>query len=660
MTIEVLNTGTELMLGNTLNTHGAWLGRELFKRGWRVARQTTVPDGAVIVDALRECCGRAEVVIVTGGLGPTSDDITREATAEVLGLELIEDAAALRVIQEFFAKRGRPMAAANRKQALVPAGAEMLPNPNGTAPGVYVPPRLNERMNCAVFLLPGPPGEMRPMFEAEVVSRLRKMGCLTKPPEQLELKFAGIGESDFHQGVDDRLARVDGLEYGYCARVGEVDLRLIGPPEAVHEGRRIALESFAANLVSDDGSSLEEVVVGRLKRRGWRLATAESCTGGLIAHRITNVPGASAVFTHGFVTYANEAKVDLLGVLSEDLAAHGAVSEVVARQMAEGALRVSAADVAVAVTGIAGPDGGSAEKPVGTVFLALAVQGAATWVERQFHPRSREDFKQAVSQAALAMVAERSAFGELRAGFARPPSRSLSSRIPQSPVPPPGSPPPTLVFHPFDRDSTIDSTHGSLPHWHQAGATHFVTFRLHDSLPAAVVARWLRERKEWLALRGESPDRPGWYERLSPDDRREYSRSFGRTFEQEIDKGAGSCLLRKPANARIMADTLAFFDGRHYALGDYVIMPNHVHLLVVPAAGHRLQEIVRSWKSFSAKEINKQEDRSGQVWQHESFDHVVRHRRQLERIRNYIAENPSKAGLHEGDYWLRVAAWGEE
>lgn len=406
MNIEILNTGTELLLGNTLNTHGAWLGRELFKLGLRVSRQVTVPDGAAIAEALRESCGRAEVVIVTGGLGPTSDDLTREALAEVLGVELVEDPAALRAVAGYFAKRGRVMAPSNRKQALVPAGGGLLPNPNGTAPGVHVPAGVGGKFRCAVFLLPGPPREMQPMFAAEVVPRLGKAAGLTEVPRQLELKFTGIGESDFHHGVDERLARVAGLEYGYCARVGEVDLRLIGAPEVVDEGRRIALESFAERLVSEDGSSLEQVLVRRLRGRGWKLATAESCTGGLIAHRITNVAGASEVFTHGFVTYADEAKIQLLGVSAGDLAAHGAVSGEVARQMADGALRASGADLAVAVTGIAGPGGGSAEKPVGTVFLAVALKHGPTRVERQFHPRSREDFKQVVSQSALGLAWE--------------------------------------------------------------------------------------------------------------------------------------------------------------------------------------------------------------------------------------------------------------
>ena len=410
MRIEILNTGTELLLGNTLNTHGAWIGRELFKLGLRAARQTTVPDGDAIREALTEAIGRADALIVTGGLGPTSDDLTREITAEVLNLELIPDADARRSLEAFFAVRGRPMAQANLKQVLTLPGAEVLPNPNGTAPGVYVPPGLDGRSNGAIFLLPGPPRELHPMFHAEVVPRLRRLAAarhLAAVPDVLELKFSGIGESDFHQGIDAGLAAIPGLEYGYCAHIGEVDLRLIGTAAALSQGRALALERFAPFLVSADGSSLEQTVVRLLGERGLTLATAESCTGGLIADRITDVPGASAVFTHGFVTYANQAKCDMLGVAARDLASHGAVSEAVARQMAEGALAGSGADLAVAVTGIAGPTGGSPEKPVGTAWIAVAQRGRPTHAFRVFQPRNRHDFKLGVSQSALDAVRKR-------------------------------------------------------------------------------------------------------------------------------------------------------------------------------------------------------------------------------------------------------------
>ncbi|WP_035603281.1 competence/damage-inducible protein A [Haloferula sp. BvORR071] len=401
MRIEILTTGTELLLGKVLNTHGKWFGEELFKLGMRIQRLTTVPDGDAITQAIRESVVRADVLIITGGLGPTSDDLTRECVCEVLGIELIEDEAAVRSLEAFFAARNKVMAESNRKQAQVPVGADVLPNPNGTAPGIYIPPRLNGAANCAVFLLPGPPRELYPMFRAEVAPRLVALAGLANPPGMLELKITGVGESDIQEEIDAKLAEVPGLEVGYCARVGEVDVRLIGDEAAIAAGRDVTLAAFAKQTFSEDGSSLEATVVRLMSGAGLKLATAESCTGGLIANRITDVPGSSAVFTHGFVTYANEAKRDLLGVPQEILDEHGAVSEPVVRAMAEGALRVSGADIAVAVTGIAGPDGGTPEKPVGTVWLAWAAKGQATLAVKQIHPRNRKDFKLAVSQAAL-------------------------------------------------------------------------------------------------------------------------------------------------------------------------------------------------------------------------------------------------------------------
>jgi nicotinamide-nucleotide amidase len=402
--IEVLNTGTELLLGNTLNTHGGWFGRELFLMGLRIARQATVPDGDAIREAFEEMVDRADVILITGGLGPTSDDLTREIVAETLGIDLHQDEQALRILESFFALRGKPMVPANLRQAMVPTGADVLPNPNGTAPGLYLPPRINGRSNCAVFLLPGPPRELYPMFYNEVVPRLRALAGVSEIPSVSELKFTGIGESDFHHGIDVGLAAIPGLEFGYCARIGEVDLRLIGSPDAIAAARELALGSFGDFLISGDGSSLESTVVRLLREKGLKLATAESCTGGLIANRITNVPGSSEVFTHGWITYANEAKASQLGVPMEMIDSDGAVSEPVARAMAEGALRESGADIAVSVTGIAGPSGGTEEKPVGTAWIALATKGSETIGLKVYHPRNRKDFKLAVSQSALELL----------------------------------------------------------------------------------------------------------------------------------------------------------------------------------------------------------------------------------------------------------------
>jgi nicotinamide-nucleotide amidase len=399
--IEVVNTGTELALGTTVNTHGAWFGRELFKLGLRVERQTTVADGEAMRPIFVESFARADVVLVTGGLGPTSDDLTREIVAEVMGLQLITDEAALRSLEAFFACRNKPMADANRKQALNPVGADILPNPNGTAPGIYIPPRLNGRGNAAVFLLPGPPRELYPMVRAEVIPRLKALGGMELAAGALEMKFVGVGESDLQQGIDAALAQVPNLEVGYCAHIGEVDLRLIGDESARLAGREIAVGKFGEFLVSEDGASLPEVVLRKFRERGWKLAVAESCTGGLISSRLTDIGGASEVFTHGFITYANEAKTGMIGVSERLLDQHGAVSEPVARAMAEGALAASGADASVAVTGIAGPAGGSEEKPVGTVWIAWARKGGPTEAIRYFHPRNRKDFKLAASQSAL-------------------------------------------------------------------------------------------------------------------------------------------------------------------------------------------------------------------------------------------------------------------
>jgi nicotinamide-nucleotide amidase len=376
MKIEIINTGSELLLGTTLNTHGAWMGTELIKHGLRVQRQTTVPDGPAIIEALSEAMSRSDVVIVSGGLGPTSDDISREAAAEVLGVDLIEDEAALRSLEAFFAKRNRVMVESNRKQALNPVGGDILPNPFGTAPGIYTPPRLSGDRLCALFLLPGPPGEMKPMFTNEVIPKLCALADTSGEHLMRTLSFAGIGESDFHAQLDTELLAIPDLEVGYCARPSEVDLRLIGSNDSIEKAIGLVLATFREECFTQDEESLEEVVVKLLTQQGKKLSLAESCTGGRIASRITDVSGASAVFTHGFVTYANEAKRDMIGVSEDLIDTHGAVSEEVARAMAVGVRQRLNVDWGVSTTGIAGPDGGTPEKPVGTVCIGLAGPGA--------------------------------------------------------------------------------------------------------------------------------------------------------------------------------------------------------------------------------------------------------------------------------------------
>ena len=399
MRLEVLNTGTELLLGSVINTHVKFLAEALFPIGLRINRQVTVPDGDAIREAVQETFGRADILLVTGGLGPTTDDITREIVAELLALELIEDAEVWRQIEERFARRQLCMSPRNRRQAMRPAEATVLWNPHGTAPGLYMPD-FPEKNSPHIFLLPGPPRELQPMVEDYVVPMLRKIVGQPTISEMRVFRTAGLGESLVEEKVGEQLLSL-GIELGYCARPGEVDIRVIGTPEQVRAAGDIIRGVFPSNVVSDDQRSLERVVVEALTSREETLAIAESCTGGAIAHRITNVPGASAVFLAGFVTYANEAKIKALGVSKESLDQHGAVSEVVASAMAEGARTAAGADYALSTTGIAGPTGGSEAKPVGTVFIGLAAKGAPTRVEKHFFPTDRERFKELVSQSAL-------------------------------------------------------------------------------------------------------------------------------------------------------------------------------------------------------------------------------------------------------------------
>ena len=409
MRIELVNTGDELLLGDTINTNAAWIGQRIAALGLMVARQTIVSDGPVIKDAIAEAAARSDVVLVSGGLGPTNDDLTRESAAESLGLPLVQDPGITAHLEAFFAKRNRVMVASNLRQAMVPAGALVLDNPWGTAPGLYFPAELSHACgwNAHIFLLPGPPRELKPMMENLVEPRLRELLPDGASRRVLYLKITGVGESDIVEKVEKKLEAVPGLTLGYCIRQGDVDVRLSGQSEPVETGAAFVREHLGPCIVSEDRRMIEEVLVQTLADRGQWLSTAESCTGGFMASRITDVSGASRVFGHGIVTYANEAKQRHLGVSAQLLEQHGAVSEPVAAAMAEGVLAVSGADHALAITGIAGPKGGSEDKPVGTVFIGLASKGSATVVRRFFYPGSRDRFKLLSSQAALEMLRRR-------------------------------------------------------------------------------------------------------------------------------------------------------------------------------------------------------------------------------------------------------------
>jgi nicotinamide-nucleotide amidase len=413
MIVELINTGSELMLGHTLNTHQQWLGRRLAGLGWVVTRQVAIADsGPEIQQAVRESLGRADLILVTGGLGPTSDDITRELIAELLGKPLHEDATIAAELRRFFAERGRPMPERNLVQAQVPEGAVVLANPNGTAPGLAmkaVPnPFRTDGKPSWVILLPGPPRELRPMFDNVVVPLLQR----EFPPESFTcrtLRTTGVGESALAEHVEPHLQALvnAGLELGYCARTGAVDVRLSGRGETgkriVGEASRIVERVLRNWIYGRDEEEIETVIVRELTEQGQTLALAESCTGGAIAHRITNVPGASVVLIAGLVTYANAAKMKFAGVQEATLAAHGAVSEAVVREMAEGVRRETGADYGIGVTGIAGPSGGTPEKPTGTVFIAVSGLNG-TVVEKRLNRFDRVTFKEVTGLQALDLL----------------------------------------------------------------------------------------------------------------------------------------------------------------------------------------------------------------------------------------------------------------
>ena len=409
MNVEIVNTGSALMLGRVLNTHQQWLCRRLADLGHVVTRQVAVADtGTEIQAAVREALSRADLIITTGGLGPTSDDLTRELIAELLGKKLVKNPAVQAHIENFFAKRGRPRPQKTDVETFVPEGAEVFLNATGTAPGLAMEisdPKSEIRNPKWLVMLPGPPRELRPMFDASVVPLLKRefageiFVCRT-------LLTTGIGESRVQEMVEADLQPLvrRGLEIGYCARPGAVDVRLVAggatAEKLVGEAEVVVQRILGENIFGRDDEEIEQVVVKLLAQQKKTLALAESCTGGLIASRITDVPGASEVFLGGVVGYANAAKEKFLGVRSKTLKQHGAVSGAVAQEMALGVREKFGSDFALAVTGIAGPGGGTAEKPVGTVFIALA-SAAGVEVKVFLNAWDRATFKQVTATQAL-------------------------------------------------------------------------------------------------------------------------------------------------------------------------------------------------------------------------------------------------------------------
>jgi nicotinamide-nucleotide amidase len=421
MIAELVFVGTELLLGEILNTNAQFLSQKLSALGIDCYYQTVVGDNADrLACVLRQALARADVVITSGGLGPTMDDLTRETTAAVCGLPLELQPGLLAGLEAFFARRtGRPMPENNRRQAMAPRGSQILHNDRGTAPGLIVPAPGGK----AVVLLPGPPNELRPMFEQQVIPYLTgRMGGQPQVLVSRVLRFIDIGESALEDRLKDLIAAQSDPNIAPYAKLGEVHLRL--STKAASEAAGLAKiapveqairERVGGFIYGLDDTDLAAAVGHLLQERGLTVATAESCTGGLVAKRLTDASGSSAHFRAGIVAYSNEAKRTLLGVPGELLDRHGAVSEPVAEAMALGALARCQTDLAVAITGIAGPGGATPTKPVGMVCFGLAARRGAgpgggqpddvvTFTTTQQWWGSRDDVRQRSATFALALI----------------------------------------------------------------------------------------------------------------------------------------------------------------------------------------------------------------------------------------------------------------
>jgi nicotinamide-nucleotide amidase len=401
MVAEIICVGTELLLGQILNTNSQYLAQKLAELGIDLYFQTTVGDNMERLKmAIDIATKRSDILIFTGGLGPTSDDITKEAVADYFGLTLVLDEDILRRIESFFERRQVKMPQINKKQAYVPENAKILHNKNGTAPGLII-----EKDGKIAILLPGPPFEMQPMFEEEVLPYLEKFS--KQKIYSRVLKFVGIGESSIEEALKDLILSQTDPTIALYAKPFEVELRITTKKESEELAKSLLQsmeyrirERLGEYIYGVDRQLLEEVVIDLLKEKKLKVSVAESCTGGLICNKLTNVPGASEVFDRGFIVYSNEAKMKLLGVPEQVLKEHGAVSSQTARFMAQGALSNSLSDIALSVTGIAGPGGGSETKPVGLVHIGIATKDNVESFEFRFSG-DRLRIKEMTSKAAL-------------------------------------------------------------------------------------------------------------------------------------------------------------------------------------------------------------------------------------------------------------------
>lgn len=401
---ELISVGTEILLGDILNTDAQYLSIELAKLGISVIHQSTVGDNRErLLAQLDEAAKRSDIIILSGGLGPTPDDLTKEVCCEFFGKEMFLHEPTVEKIKKYFSSKGIEMAQNNLKQAMLPKDCVIFPNDNGTAPGMAI-----EKDGVHILVLPGPPRELKPMFQNCAVPYLMQFS--DRIIVSHNIRTFGIGESSMAERVNDLFDAQNPTVAPY-AKDGEALLRVTAMAKTKEDAESLCepiieeiKKRLDAYVYGVDYNCIEEAAVGMLKEHHLKVATAESCTGGLIAKRITDVPGASEVFECGIISYANGIKHKVLGVSEDDLNKYGAVSEPVAKQMAQGALKVSGADIAVSVTGIAGPDSDSTGKPVGLVYIGLADK-ENVWVREIRTSRRDRSYNRYVSASnALDMI----------------------------------------------------------------------------------------------------------------------------------------------------------------------------------------------------------------------------------------------------------------
>lgn len=405
MTVELICVGTELLLGNIVNTNAAFISEKCALLGLSMYYQSVVGDNPQrLEEMVKTAMKRSDIIILSGGLGPTQDDLTKETVAKVMGKKLVEDKRARQEIQIFLERRGRTITENNWKQALVPEGCQVLYNVNGTAPGLIV-----EQDNTCAILLPGPPNELIPMFEEQVYPYLHRL-----QPEIIcskMIKLCGIGESSAETKILDLVEAQTNPTVAPYAKTGEVHLRLTAKAESetaayklIEPLEEILKQRFGTLIYTDDPQvTLEMAIYELLKVKNLTVTTAESCTGGLVAGRLINVPGISEYLKEGYITYSNEAKQKILGVPAEILQEYGAVSPQTAEAMARGGAQTAKADLCIAVTGIAGPDGGSPEKPVGLVYMSCYCQGKV-YTEKNQYTGSRGKIREYAVASALTLL----------------------------------------------------------------------------------------------------------------------------------------------------------------------------------------------------------------------------------------------------------------